>query len=105
MNTSFSEINSCVFSLSGIVRGISVGFSSSTGVGIRSDESSERMPTPVEDEKPTLIPLTIPEREKTQEFISEKDVFMKSIEESLRLNAKIPNTSHCTIPEMKVDLA
>jgi hypothetical protein len=68
------------------------------------EESSERMPAPVEDEKPTLIPLTVPEREKTQEFIAEKDAFMKSIEELLRLNAKIPNTSHCTIPEMKVYL-
>jgi len=68
------------------------------------EESSDRMPVPVEDEKPVLIPLTVPDIEKTTEFVQEKKQFMQSITELLKANARIPKTSHCTVPEMKVYL-
>ncbi|KAI1285854.1 hypothetical protein EDD11_000708, partial [Mortierella claussenii] len=65
------------------------------------EESTGRMPVPVEDEKPTLIPLTIPAIEKTQKFVTEKSEFMQSIKSVLEENAKIPKTSFCPVPEMK----
>ncbi|KAF9176180.1 hypothetical protein BGZ51_001466, partial [Haplosporangium sp. Z 767] len=68
------------------------------------EESTDRMPLPVEDEKPTLIPLTTPAIELTQEFIKEKEEFMRNIKSLLQANAMIPKTSHCPVPEMKVRL-
>ncbi|KAG0347442.1 hypothetical protein BGZ54_004923, partial [Gamsiella multidivaricata] len=67
-------------------------------------ESFSKTPPVVEDEKPTLIPLTVPEREKTKAFKNEKEVFMRFIESALKKNVDIPSTSHCPVPEMKVYL-
>jgi hypothetical protein len=67
-------------------------------------ESPDRLPVPVEDEKPTLIPLTIPEIERTWEFRKEKELFRKEIRTLLEANGKIPVTSFCPIPEMEVRL-
>ncbi|KAG0352767.1 hypothetical protein BGX24_007466, partial [Mortierella sp. AD032] len=41
-------------------------------------ESPDRLPIPVEDDKPTLIPLTVPDIEKTQEFRKEKESFKRN---------------------------
>jgi len=59
---------------------------------------------PVEDEKPTLIPLMTPPVEMTREYIEEKKSFMEYVKELLEENARIPSTSFCPIPEMKVFL-
>lgn len=67
-------------------------------------ESVTKTPPAKEDEKPTLIPLTVPEREKTVEFKKEKEAFMNFIESSLKANVDIPSTTHCPVPEMKVYL-
>jgi hypothetical protein len=68
------------------------------------EQSTTKVPPPVEDEKPTLIPLTTPPNEKTDEFVKEKRAFMRDIDKALQANAKIPTTSHCIVPEMKVYL-
>jgi len=67
-------------------------------------ESSDRLPIPVEDVKPTLKPLTIPDIERTLEFRKEKRQFMENLLGLLQENGKIPKTSHCPVPEMKVYL-
>ncbi|KAF9082626.1 hypothetical protein BGX29_003721, partial [Mortierella sp. GBA35] len=64
-------------------------------------ESPDRLPMPVEDEKPTLIPLTIPEIERTWEYRKEKRSFSENLRELLEANGKIPVTSFCPIPEME----
>jgi len=68
------------------------------------EQSTAKAPPPVEDAKPTLIPLTTPPVEKTEEFVKEKRAFMREIDKALQANAKIPTTSHCIVPEMKVYL-
>lgn len=74
-------------------------------VGLPDPElSTDPIPAPVEDEKPTLKPLTIPEVEKTEKFIKEKEKFMCAIKGELSENEKIPASSHCPVPEMKVYL-
>ncbi|KAG9067646.1 hypothetical protein KI688_011233 [Linnemannia hyalina] len=67
-------------------------------------ESPDRVHMPVEDEKPTLIPLMTPPVETTREYIEEKKSFMECVKELLEENARIPSTSFCPIPEMKVFL-
>ena len=74
-------------------------------VGLPDPEmSTAKVPPPVEDEKPTLIPLAVPEVEKTKEFVQEKKEFMRVIKKALEDNAKIPKASYCPVPEMKVYL-
>ena len=74
-------------------------------VGLPDPElSTAKAPAPVEDEKPTIIPLTTPDIEKTGEFVKDKKEFMRSIKKSLEGNEKIPKTSACPVPEMKVYL-
>lgn len=67
-------------------------------------QSTEKGATPVEDEKPTLIPLTKPDVEKETGFVKEKEEFMRQIKGALQANGRIPKTSHCPVPEMKVFL-
>jgi hypothetical protein len=67
-------------------------------------ESPDRLPMPVEDDKPTLIPLTVPDIEKTPGFRKEKDAFTRKIKALLEANGKIPLTSFCPVPEMEVRL-
>jgi hypothetical protein len=67
-------------------------------------ESPDRLPVPVEDEKPTLIPLAIPEIERTWEFRKEKRSFSEDLRGLLEANGKIPATSFCPVPEMEVRL-
>jgi hypothetical protein len=74
-------------------------------VGLPDPElSTAKAPTPVEDEKPTLIPLSKPAIELTDTFIQEKKEFMKQIRVRLQENARISPKSHCPVPEMKVYL-
>ena len=56
------------------------------------EESTGRMPMPVEDEKPTLIPLTIPD-ERRRRYLRRKEGVHEGIKPSLEENAKIPKTS------------
>ncbi|KAG0282300.1 hypothetical protein BGZ98_006822, partial [Dissophora globulifera] len=56
-------------------------------------------PHPVEDEKSALVPLTIPECEKTPEYESQRDYFLKNIRALLDKNKAIPKDSFCTMPE------
>lgn len=65
--------------------------------------SSDLIPAPVEDKKSTLKPLMQPEVEKTAKFIKEKE-FMHDTKDVLEENAKIPNSSHCPVLEIKVCL-
>ena len=74
-------------------------------VGLPDPElSTAKAPTPIEDEKPTLIPLSTPAIELTDTFIQEKKEFMKQIRARLQDNARISPKSHCPVPEMKVYL-
>ncbi|KAF9273700.1 hypothetical protein BGZ74_004669, partial [Mortierella antarctica] len=53
-------------------------------VGLPDPElSSDPIPAPVEDEKPTLKPLMQPDVEKTEKFIKDKEKFMRDIEGAL----------------------
>ena len=67
-------------------------------------EATKRLPPPIEDEPPSLLPLQTPEGELTDEFKEEKKNFMISISAALEANEKIPRNSHCPLPEMKVQL-
>jgi transposase InsO family protein len=67
-------------------------------------ENAERLPQPIPDEKPSLLPLTKPEEELTPQFIAEQKAFMKYIDEVLKGNADIPRNSYCPVSEMKVYL-
>lgn len=60
-------------------------------------------PKPEEDKKSLLIHRKIPV-EKTYAIIQAKEKFMKYITASLEWNVNMPTSSHCPIPEMKVNL-
>jgi len=67
-------------------------------------DSAQRLPPPIPDEKPSIVPLTTPEEELTSGFIEAKAAFMSFIKTALEENTQIPHSSHCPIPEMKVSL-
>jgi len=74
-----------------------------SGLANPGDEAT-RLPEPEEDKKPSIVPGQIPDEEKTSQFIKAKENFMKYIMASLERNAQIPKSSHCPVPEMKVNL-
>ncbi|KAF8943504.1 hypothetical protein BGZ46_006492, partial [Entomortierella lignicola] len=67
-------------------------------------DTKSRLAEPIPDERATLRPLNVPEEEKTEAFQSEKKIFLDKIRPLLVINEKIPLSSHCPIPEMKVFL-
>lgn len=74
-----------------------------SGLANPGDEAT-RLPEPEQDKKPSIVPGQIPDEEKTSQFIEAKENFMKYIMASLERNAQIPKSSHCPVPEMKVNL-
>jgi hypothetical protein len=65
---------------------------------------THQLPEPEPDEKPSIIPLVIPDIEKTDDFITEKKAFMDEIRPLMVINNSIPLTSFCPLPEMMVYL-
>lgn len=56
------------------------------------------------DEKPSIVPLETPLKERTPEFRKQKEDFMKELEPSLQKNAAVDPQSHCTLDSMRVVL-
>ncbi|KAG9062273.1 hypothetical protein KI688_006605 [Linnemannia hyalina] len=67
-------------------------------------EMSPAHDVPVEDEKPSLRPITTPEEELTADFKRMKGRFLDAISKALKDNENISKTSHCPVPEMMVYL-
>ncbi|KAG0250028.1 hypothetical protein BGZ95_007336, partial [Linnemannia exigua] len=67
-------------------------------------DSAQRLPPPIPDEIPPILPLTTPEEELTNNYKREKVEFMLSIKDALAANGNVPHSSHCPLPEMKVSL-
>lgn len=67
-------------------------------------EATKRLPLPIEDESPSLIPLQTPEEELSEAFKKKKKNFMISISAALEAKKQILQSSHCPLPEMKVEL-
>jgi predicted aspartyl protease len=67
-------------------------------------DSAQRLPPPIPDEIPAILPLTTPPEELTPEFKKEKADFILAISDALAANSAIPHSSHCPLPEMRVAL-
>jgi len=74
-----------------------------TGVAMPEPTEEEFLWVP-SDEKPPIVPLEIPQEERTPEYIKDKEEFLKAIEPLLQANANIDPKSHCTLEAMKVTL-
>jgi hypothetical protein len=67
-------------------------------------DSAQLLPLPIPDNKPSVRPLVTPKEELTAEFKKNKADFMSFIGTALKDNTKIPHSSHCPLPEIKVAL-
>jgi transposase InsO family protein len=67
-------------------------------------EQTSTLSPPIPDNTPMVTPLRTPDIELTPEFIKDKEVFLKAIQNALNENKNIPMNSHCPVPEMNVYL-
>jgi hypothetical protein len=74
-----------------------------TGIVMPEQREEEFLWVP-SDEKPSIVPIEKPPKERTPEFIKMKKEFMEALEPYLKANAAIDPKSHCTLDAMKVTL-